>query len=208
MIEGEAHWALRTPHDSRHDWGEKGGTWLEGYTQSIEHPHRKLIIDSLKEILPKNILEVGCNTAPNLIRIKGEFPNIGLAGIDLNLWAIEGARKNIPNGDFGVGNVLNIPHKDKSFDLVLSDAVLMYVDKNKIEQAIKELCRVAKYVLIVDWYAPSPLGVVRDFHWARNYPALIKKEGFKMIKRKKLTKEDWPNKKWIRHGQLFVFQAQ
>lgn len=204
-VQGYDFWSTRPVEDSKRDWGEQSPDWLEGYWASQEHPHRQLILDALEKLKPfHSLLEIGCNIGPNLHRIQGTFPNIHLAGIDASPNAVERAAKRIKGVDFVAGNLEELPFHDKSFDVILSDAVLMYTSPAKIIPVINHLNRVAKKaIVLVEWYDESEMGVIKDYHWARNYPKLFKDLGFE-VKERKISSEDWPTEKWHTNGYMYV----
>ena len=205
--QGEEYWKNRQLNDKKKDWKDLSGNWVDGYTKSVDHPHRDQILDMLHSSGVNSVLEVGCNSGPNLIRISKQLPGLEIAGIDLNSAAIECARNNLPwSGNLKVGSVLDIPFPDKSFDAVLCDAVLMYISPSQIEKAMSELQRVSKYVLLlIEWHdTESNLGVIKDFHWARNYLQLMLKLGYTNVTAHKLTEKEWPSKNWIRNGWLYA----
>lgn len=209
-VEGEEYWANRPVDDSRLDWRNGAGSWIEEYVASTDHPHRELIVNALKAVYPfAGILEVGCNAGPNLIRLSDAFPETQLAGVDTNASAILKAREVLPGAIFKVGSLTHLPFGDQEFDVGLADAVFLYADPNSTRQAAEELKRVIrKYLVLVEWHDESKEGVVKDFHWTRNYPALFEEYGFSLVEDKPLSKADWPNEKWATHGHIYVLVRQ
>lgn len=206
-IEDEFYWLNRKDDDERKDWRNNGGSWIEEYVKSAEHPHRDLIIDALKGLAPfAGIMEAGCNAGPNLLRLSEEFPETQLAGFDINQHAVEKATEVLPRALIRWGELNHIPFDDQSFDVVICDAVLMYADPTSVREAMSEFKRVArKAVIIVDWYDESIEGVVKDnLHWARDYAALLAEYGFESKDVIQLTEESWPNARWAQHGKVFV----
>ena len=203
-LQDEKYWIARKLDDKVRDWGTDATDWLSEYWGSQSHPHRALIIEALHEIEFDSVLEVGCNVGANLNQIKTHFPEVKLTGIDVNADAIKFASSLI-GGTFEVASINKIPFGKDSFSCILSDAVLMYIEPKKIKKAIKEICRVTKdTVILVEWFDNSELGKIKDYHWARNYPKLLEKEGFEIIVKHKITEQEWPNPQWVEHGYLFV----
>ena len=201
-------WANRDLNDTRHDWGDKAPTWIDGYWESIHHPHRRLIVDELNKLEFDSLLELGCNIGPNLAYILEQCDDkegLTLEGIDVNPWAIEAAQKRLPSVKIKLGDVSKLlPYFNKEFDVVLADAVLMYIGPDKIHAVVDEINRIAKKaVILCEWDSESEKGVVKDFHWARNYAKLFTDKGFNVDKIK-ITKDFWPNKKWSTHGFIYV----
>lgn len=197
--QGTEYWTERPIKEMVNDWG--GKTYLE----SVDHPHRKLIVDALKKFSPlTSVFEAGCNSGPNLLAIHREYPRIKLGGCDLSKGAIKQAVKGLPRGDYQVGSVTKLEFPARSYDVVIADAVLMYV--NYVHIALDEMCRVAKKgIIIVDWYSETE--EVKDYHWARNYKDLLERRGYK-VETYKLKEKDWPNKSWIKNGMLFIAHLQ
>lgn len=209
-IQDEYYWKNRPLTDKQKDWNYGEENWLEGYSKSINHPHRKLIIDALQKLEPfDSLLEVGCNVGPNLYNIKTRFPNVKLAGIDVNENAIITAQTSpsLSGIRFEIGSAYNIPYPDKSFDIVLSDAVLIYTNPDRIQHTMAELSRVAcKGMILVEWYNPnSTLGTLMFGHWARNYQKILEEKNFE-VKKIKIKKGTWKTKSgnWETIGYVFV----
>lgn len=202
--EGSNYWKKRPGDDSRRDW-RTGGDWVTEYWNSQDHPHRKLILDTIKSFPPVgSVLEIGCNCGPNLGNIKREFPDIELAGVDINANAVVKAKELLPEADVRVHDIrTGIPWARK-YDIILADAVLMYLDPEELEYVLPEMNRAANIgIIIVDWYDESMRGVVKDGHWARDYSCLLKVLGHE-VETIELTQETWPNERWAKYGRIFI----
>lgn len=180
--------------------------WSEetDYKLGYDHPHRQLILDELKKFEVKNILEVGCNIGQNLYRIGLEFPKTQLAGVDVNKRAIQEAKVVLPEAILHVDDATSLVASDRTYDVILYDAVLMYV--KDINKALDEAVRVARQVIIIlDWESEKQKKI--GYSIARNYRKLLEKRGLK-VESIKITKKQWPNPKWIKYGQLYVARVQ
>ena len=209
MPQDVSYWINRKREDKKLDWriGEKD--WLEGYWQSVNHPHRKLILKALESFYPfKSLLEVGCNVGPNLKLIQDKFPKVELAGSDVNIEALKIAKQRLPKVDIYIDNIENSLIK-RQFDIVLVDAVLMYIPPERILKAMENISYLAKKgVILVEWKSESFLGKVMYHHWARNYRKILKKMGWRNIKEIKIPKEIWSTENWARLGYIFVARPQ
>jgi ubiquinone/menaquinone biosynthesis C-methylase UbiE len=108
----------------------------------------KVIAHSIENLSIKTVLDVGTGTG----LFTEAFINTGLkaAGIDINEDMLAEARKLVPNGDFRIGRMEEIPFKDKSFDLVFLGHVLHEADD--LDAAVAESARVAgKRIVILEW---------------------------------------------------------
>lgn len=192
-------WQKR-PKDSHDDWGGNR-TFLESYRDSVNHPHRKLILDYLKDKDFDFLLEVGCCNAPNLKLIRTKYSNVNLAGQDINKEAIDNARKWVGGSHFQVCKLPDIYASDKSYDYVLADACLMYV--KDINKALSEMKRVArKGVIIFDWETDNEEKV--SYSYTRNWISRLTEAGFKEINIRSLTEQEWPNEKWQKYGRFIT----
>lgn len=205
----DADYWINRPMDSPKDWVDDQPNWLESYVHSAYHPHRQLILNAIKEFPVRNILEIGCGTGSNLLRIHEVFPNIKLAGIDVSKKCIDRASDYLENAIFKVGSYLAIPFGSKSFDVVLADATLMYCALEDINGAMEEIDRISRgVIIIVDRMSKSREGIISGHVWARNYPALLRDLGYK-VKTTKITEKDWPNSKgWVKQGIILVARKE
>jgi len=198
----------------RSDW-QDGEDWIMGYWNSKFHPHRKLLVEKISHYLPLSILEIGSNCGPNLYLIAKKFPNTKIIGIDINQVAV--LKGNELFAREGISNVNLLTRKadtldqfqDKSFDIVFSDAVLMYIGPDKIKKFIKELIRISRKVLIfVEWHENSEkdkkgLGIYHFSHWKRNYKNLLKQfVDEDQIHITKIPEELWLGKDWGELGYV------
>ena len=209
-VEGEAYWSKRPADDERLDWRNQAGSWVEEYVQSAVHPHRESVVEAVRSFSEVvGILEVGCNAGPNLLRLAEAFPETQLAGFDINPHAISRACEVLPRAILKEGSLSAFPFGDKEFDIGVADAVLMYADPELCRTAFKEFQRVVrKGLVLVEWFDEDIEGVVKDYHWARNYPAMAKEYGFELVAETPLTEETWPHKTWVSNGRLFTFRVQ
>lgn len=208
----EIYWAKRHLWDNkRDDWGG-GKDWIKGYWDSQNHPHRNFLIERISEFSPfENILEVGCNCGPNLYLLGKKFPNTDIKGIDISPLAIQRGKEWLTQE--GISNVKLLACKadelerfqDKSFDLVFTDAVLIYIGPDKINKVIREMLRVSRRgVILLEWHCfeskCSPYGFYVGY-WVRDYMNLLKKfvpkEKISIIK---LPEDLWLDENWQRYG--------
>ena len=80
-----------------------------------------LILEELRKIPFKTLLDAGCGTAPMLSLLSEEYPDRSYTGLDLTPAMIEVAKaKNIPNATFLVGDCENLPFEENSFDVIIN----------------------------------------------------------------------------------------
>ena len=114
----------------------------------------------------KTVLEVGCNRGHNLAAIStlGDYE---LHGIDPCEYAIDIARKSVPNAKFTTADAFSIPYPDSYFDLVFTTGVLMHIASRDLPLARAEMCRVSKmHILVIEYDLSSSIpGVGKDPEW-------------------------------------------
>lgn len=160
--------------------------WAEGYisTDSFSHPHRQLLVEKISANAPfTNVLEIGCASGPNLYLLAKRFPKARFIGVDINPDAVR--RGFLFFKQQGMHNVSLFEGKadelegfpDKSFDIVLTDAVLLYIGPDKIKKVATEIQRVVrKAIILVEHHSEqeSDLGSHREKWWLRNYTKLFR----------------------------------
>ena len=192
---------FKTPRlTSQHEtyWRERKADWEASYGQTINHPHRDLIIKKLKEIEFGSLLEIGCNCGPNLLRIQKEFPRVELGGVDINADSIAIAKRLLPAHELRLEtrSADNIYFSDKSIDVLLTDATLIYIGPDKINKVMGEIARIArKNVILCEFQTRDILKQIacwwKGGYYARDYEKLLKKFGFYDIEIEKIPVGSW-----------------
>jgi ubiquinone/menaquinone biosynthesis C-methylase UbiE len=101
---------------------------------------------------PKNArwLDLGCGTGAFTDLILKHCAPASVTGVDPAPAQVEHAKKNYPTAEFQVGNSMELPFKDKEFDVIASALVLHFIpDRDK---AFAEMQRVAKGGGLVSGY--------------------------------------------------------
>jgi precorrin-6B methylase 2 len=225
-ITNDKEWATR--HLS------EGESWIESYWTTWDHPHRRFLLSRIAKFAPmRSVLEVGCLCGPNLYGIAKRFPHAEIRGIDINPLAVERGNEwfkkdGISNVKLDVGRAQDLKRfADGSFDVVLTDAVLIYITPDEIKDIIKEMLRIGKALVLNEWHLFSrwralllsnyyyvrmrnPQFRSRSFslgvfvgHWARDYRALLGK--FVSDERTNITKLPkglWEDRGWQRWGAV------
>jgi len=184
-------------------------------SECAAHPHRDFLIKRIEKYRPfDTVLEIGSNAGQNLFLLAQRFPEARFYGIDINSRFIEAGRNWL--ADNGITNVsLTVKRADRvsdfadqSFDIVFTDATMMYIGPDKIRRLLREMKRVAcKAILMNEWHlehansANSSLWY--DLHWVHNYRLLL--EGLvppDKISITKLPKDLWGAGGWEEYGSL------
>lgn len=173
--------------------------WAEKYIseESLKNHQSQFLIEKISAYAPfKSVLEIGCASGPNLYALSGRFPDAQFFGVDISKKAVEVG--NAWMNDHGVKNVKLFTGKadklerfpDKSIDIVLSVATLIYIGPDKIDRVIKEMIRVArKAIILIEWNSEKEHSYEFD-HWAYDWKTMFKKHGETNISLTKLESED------------------
>ncbi len=108
---------------------------------------------------PKSLIEFGANIGMNLRAIKLLFPNIDLFGIEINKTASEELAKYIRNENVFNGSIFDYLPNQK-FDVSLIKGVLIHINPNMLNDVYSKLYESSsKYILVCEYYNPSPVTV-------------------------------------------------
>ena len=92
-----------------------------------------------------SVLEIGCGTGIDLRLFPKE---VQVYGVDLNDFALDTAKKELPHVEFKKGSITALPFEDSSIDFVFTHQLLNYLDDDTLDKGVAEMFRVAKkYVM-------------------------------------------------------------
>ena len=124
--------------------------YAKNHLNNFNYEMAKFIRDLALSLRMENILEVGCNAGNDLKLFPQEF---GVNGIDTSEIAINQALQNLPKFNFKRANIVEIPFKDNSIDLVFTRNVFNYLEFAQIKKAVDELFRVSKkYIFNIELF--------------------------------------------------------
>lgn len=131
-------------------WLKRGG---EGYFQEQEAVHDRtlrsqFIAEEIAKLPYQSLLEIGCGYGKQL---KNFFPNGAfLAGCDFSRPQLLKAKEYCGASamNFVEADAEFLPFRDKSFDVVLSSAVILHNRYEKARRIISEMIRVSKRFLV------------------------------------------------------------
>ena len=108
---------------------------------------------------PDSILEFGANIGMNLKALKLLFPEVNLSGIEINKEAADELAKVISLEDVFNGSILEYNAVAK-FQISLIKGVLIHINPEVLPLVYKKLYdSSSKYILIAEYYNPSPVTI-------------------------------------------------
>lgn len=144
-------WSINGGYKPKKFWNTWSKTFMDDPWQVDTHPQHEWLLQKIDIKSQKSILEVGCGFGRNMKYLIDQGINPKrITGVDISPEMIKKARKYLRKGStLKTGNILELPFKDNSFDLVFTHGVLMHVEPKNIQRAISELVRVSKKKIIL-----------------------------------------------------------
>jgi glycosyltransferase involved in cell wall biosynthesis/ubiquinone/menaquinone biosynthesis C-methylase UbiE len=137
------YWEMRAPY-----WDKNEGTVVLD---------EEAVMKEVKELNPENILDIGCGNGNWSNKFDKEY-----LGVDISEKMIKFAKKHNPDKQYRVGDVRELSKiVDKKYDLAFAYTCFLHVPPENIEDAFKEVKKVAKRLLIIEPFKDAPTGQVR-----------------------------------------------
>lgn len=116
---------------------------------------------------PKSVLEFGANVGMNLRALTALFPGIDIHAVEINQKAA-----GILAETFGSDKVSNVSILDftptRTFELTLVKGVLIHIKPDVLEEVYKKVYNASqRYILICEYYSPSPVAIEYRGHTDR-----------------------------------------
>lgn len=145
------------------------------------------------------ILEVGSNVGAQLHGLQSiGFEN--LYGIELQPYAVEISKQNTKNINLIQGSAFDIPFKDSYFNLVFTSGVLIHINPDDLNIAMREIYRcTSEYIWGFEYYGDNcseiPYRERRNLLWKANFAKLYLDEfrDLELVKEKRIKYLDNDN---------------
>jgi SAM-dependent methyltransferase len=120
-------------------WSAGAQDWAR-YHEQMHLPAYMAVFAALDLKKQMSLLDVGCGTGLAALLAAQQVAHV--AGIDASSASIAIARERVPEGNFIVGEMEELPYPDKSFDVVMGCSSFPYAQSPL--QALKEAARVVR----------------------------------------------------------------
>jgi len=152
------------------EMAELDALWSRNYGVS-----RSAINQMFLEGIPRSasFLEVGCNVGNQLLLLQAQGYT-QLTGIELQSYALAGARSRLKNVALQQGSALALPFEDQAFDVVFTSGVLIHIAPDDLPRAMSEIHRCARhYIWGAEYFSPELTAVNYrgndDLLWKMDY---------------------------------------
>ncbi|NJL76720.1 MAG: pseudaminic acid biosynthesis-associated methylase [Saprospiraceae bacterium] len=116
---------------------------------------------------PSSLIEFGANIGMNLKAIQLLFPNIELFGIEINQQAAAELAALVGAPNVFNGSILDYKPA-QTFEVALIKGVLIHIHPEKLPDVYEKLYHTSnKYILICEYYNPSPVAIPYRGHQDR-----------------------------------------
>lgn len=113
---------------------------------------------------PDSVIEFGANIGMNLRAIKQLFPNISVSGLEINPTAAAELANSIGNENVFNGSIFDFETSGK-YDVALIKGVLIHINPEMLPLVYTKLYEASnKYILICEYYNPSPVSITYRGH--------------------------------------------
>lgn len=118
-------------------WGAKAKDWAE-LAEPADEPLWVAMLDSSAVSQDTRVLDLGCGAGGASVLVAKRGAQI--AGLDAAEALIQIARERVPDGDFRVGDLGDLPYNDRTFDVTFASLSLMFATNPTV--ALAEMKRV------------------------------------------------------------------
>lgn len=176
-------------------WNTRGVEYYGEFFQSeyykYEEYFQDIFIENLKELKFDSFFEAGCGFGWNVKRVKKEFGDVRVGGLDFSMPQLLHSKGYLPEIKMPAarGDACKMPFKDDAFDVGFTLGVFMNIHGDNIGRAIDEMIRVSKkYVIHLEWDQENTTPALREKRIIKtnivshDYRKLYEERGKKVIK--------------------------
>ena len=117
----------------------------------------------------ETVLEFGANIGMNLRALKTLYPDQIQKGVEINQSAADTLKGFVGEDNVFVGSILDVP-TDEKFQLSLIKTVLIHINPEMLPAVYEKLYQSSsRYILVCEYYNPSPMTVNYRGHSERLY---------------------------------------
>jgi pseudaminic acid biosynthesis-associated methylase len=112
----------------------------------------------------RDCIEFGSSVGLNLRALKVLLPKLQVHAIEINATAVDVLEKVVPRKNIFFSSILDFKPK-RAYDLVLAGGILIHINPDYLGTVYEKLYRsCSRYLLISEYYNPTPVSVVYRGH--------------------------------------------
>jgi len=181
--------------DQHQYWEDRGQVYMNeilrsGYLE-YERFFQDLLVKELTELQFESAFEAGCGFGWNVKRVKEEFPEVRVGGLDFSSTQLKNSELYLKgmNAEIRQGDICKMPFDNGHFDVGFSLGVFMNIHAGRIRKALLELTRVSKkFVIHLEYDESNTTNDLRERRAfktnivSHDYKSLYESLGFKVKK--------------------------
>jgi len=134
-------------------WGRAPRDWAE-IQEPMHHPLWEAMLTAADVRPGTRVLDAGCGGGGACLLAARRGAKI--SGVDAASTLVEIARDRVPDGDFRVGDLQELPFEDGSFDAVVAASSLQYTeDRTAALRELGRVCDTGGRIVVGLWGAPE-----------------------------------------------------
>lgn len=173
-----------------------------------------MLVERVLRSRPASVLEFGAYAGQNLYAMSERDSSIILVGLDINRQAVEAGRALFLQESKNSVRLLTVEEQplcaieSDAYDVVMTDATLMYFGPNSIEDTLAELIRIArKGVVLSEWHLSGTAEAAGSRfvfgQWAHDFELLLLKLApAARVSIEHYPKQCWGDVNWWTYGHL------
>jgi hypothetical protein len=151
-------------------WADRPTRVAALYWEDCWAAHRRHVLDAVASVAPfASLLEVGCQSGPNLRLLRYAYPDAHLAGLDVNAAAVEYGRARGLDLRCGDLRTAGLGHPD----VVLSVYTVAHVSPGDVSAVLARLQMAACRALVLLEPTRPSTGVLPITTWRHDYQAAL-----------------------------------
>ena len=147
-------------------WNSSAHNWCE-IQEPLQKPQWKAIFDAVNLNSGTNFLDAGCGGGGACLL--AEQRGAKITGIEAAPAMVDFAQKQVPSGNFTVGDIQELPYEDNIFDVVLASSSLQYTeDRLETLRELKRVTRKNGLIAVSLWSVPEKVEYRKIFAAVKN----------------------------------------
>jgi Methyltransferase domain len=169
------------PALARSVWLDRGQDWADRYWDDTRAPQRAAMLQALGRMKFDTLLELGCNSGPNLRLIHEQFPHARLTGIDISEDAVQCANRRFAGIDHVCIEQGPFDRIDGSYDVIFSMWSLCCSPPSEVRRVLASASASAHTLVVIEPCCEGPSQLATPLPtWRHDYAGTFAGLGMKV----------------------------